>query len=253
MHPSLEGKVAIVTGGTRGIGLAIARGLGARGAAVVATGRSPDSLPPAAAQLTADGVRHAVIAADVRDRARVQAMVAEAVERFGGLDILVNNAGIGEGEPAATSGVDGYARVLDVNLVAPYACATAARPHMRDGGYGKIVNVASVYAFTASPFRQASAYSASKAGLLGLTRDLAAWWGGEGIRVNAVAPGYFVSEMTAELLARADVAGAIAARTALGRPGTLEEIARAVAFLCLPASDYVTGATLAVDGGWLAR
>ena len=250
---SLAGRRALVTGASSGLGPAIAREIAGLGASVAVTARRPEPLAGLVAELEAAGSRCVAVPGDLAGGADAATIVDGAAAALGGLDVLVNNAGIGEGEPAATSGVDGYARVLDVNLVAPYACATAARPHMRDGGYGKIVNVASVYAFTASPFRQASAYSASKAGLLGLTRDLAAWWGGEGIRVNAVAPGYFVSEMTAELLARADVAGAIAVRTALGRPATLEEIAHAVAFLCLPASDYVTGATLAVDGGWLAR
>jgi NAD(P)-dependent dehydrogenase (short-subunit alcohol dehydrogenase family) len=124
---------------------------------------------------------------------------------------------------------------------------------MRALGYGKIVNVASVYAFVTSPFKQATGYSASKAGLLGMTRDLAAWWGKDGVRVNAVAPGYFRSEMTEALLAREDVADYVRRRTALGRAATLEEVAHAVAFLCLPASDYVSGAVLPVDGGWLAR
>lgn len=179
--------------------------------------------------------------------------VDRAAEALGGLDILVNNAAVGEDESGPFPNVEGYARVLAVNLVAPYACAAAAYLHMRPKGYGKIVNVASVYAFTASPFKKATAYSASKAGLLGMTRDLASQWGADGIRVNAVVPGYFRSEMTAELLDRPDVATYLGARVPLGRPATLEEIAHAVAFLCLPASDYLTGSTLVVDGGWLAR
>ncbi|MCC6223445.1 MAG: SDR family oxidoreductase [Thermoleophilia bacterium] len=240
-----------MSGASSGLGPAVARELAALGATVAVTARRPEPLERLAAEIEAAGGRCVAVPGDLAGGAAAAAIVEEAAAALGGLDVLVNNAGVGEGDPVPS--VDGYARVLDTNLVAPYACALAARPHMRDAGYGKIVNVASVYAFTASPFRQASAYSASKAGLLGLTRDLAAWWGSEGIRVNAVAPGYFVSEMTEAMLARPDVAAAIGTRTALGRAATLEEVARAVAFLCLPASDYVTGATLAVDGGWLAR
>jgi gluconate 5-dehydrogenase len=175
--------------------------------------------------------------------------VDEAAAGLDGLDVLVNNAGVGEDEPT----IAGYKRTVDFNLVTPYACALAAYEHMRRGGYGKIVNVASVYAFTSSPFKKATAYSASKAGLLGMTRDLASQWGKDGIRVNAVAPGYFVSEMTGELLAESAVTAYVAERSALGRMASAEEVAHAVAFLCMPASDYVTGATLVVDGGWLAR
>ena len=187
MHPSLEGKVAIVTGGTRGIGLAIARGLGARGAAVVATGSSPDSLPPAAAQLTADGVRHAVIAADVRDRARVQAMVAEAVERFGGLDILVTNAGVGHFQKSADREEADWHRVIGVNLTGVFYCCHAAIPHLRARGGGWIINISSLAG--RHTFDRGGVYCASKFALNAFSEVLMEEVRGDGIRVSLVMPG----------------------------------------------------------------
>lgn len=242
-----------MTGASSGLGEAAAVELASLGAAVAVTARRRDRLEELAERLGRDGKRCVGLPGDLTDERTCRAVVDGAASLLGGLDILVNNAGGGEDETRAFPNVAGYARTIEINLVAPYACAAAAYEHMREGGYGKIVNVASIYSFTASPFKKATAYSASKAGLLGLTRDLASQWGQDGIRVNAVAPGYFHSEMTAGLLAQADVARYVAARIPLGRVATAEEIARAVAFLCLPASDYMTGATLVVDGGWLAR
>jgi len=249
----LDGARALVTGASSGLGPAIAAELSALGAAVAVSGRRADRLIALAGELGREGGTCVVIPADLTEEGGASETVDRAASLLGGLEILVNNAAGGEDESRPFPNVEGYTRTLELNLVAPYACAAAAYPHMQAHGYGKIVNVASVYAFTASPFKKATAYAASKAGLLGMTRDLAAQWGTEGIRVNAVAPGYFRSEMTTELLERPDVAGYIGGRVPLGRPATLEEVAHAVAFLCLPASDYMTGSTLVVDGGWLAR
>jgi NAD(P)-dependent dehydrogenase (short-subunit alcohol dehydrogenase family) len=249
----LAGRRALVTGASSGLGQAIALELAALGASVALAARRRDRLDALAGRIEAERGRCAVVTGDLGSEEGCHGVVEDAAELLGGLDVLVNNAGVGEDESQPFPNVRGYVRTLELNLVAPYACAAAAYEHMRAAGYGKIVNVASVYAFTASPFKKATAYSASKAGLLGMTRDLASQWGRDGIRVNAVAPGYFVSEMTGELLARREVADYVAERSALGRMATPEEVARTVAFLCLPASDYVTGATLAVDGGWLAR
>ena len=246
---SLAGRRALVTGASSGLGEAVARELAALGAAVAVTARRAERLGALAAEIERVGGRCIAVPGDLAGEESCRAVVDGAAFRLGGLDVLVNNAGVGEDEPS----VAGYERTLDFNLVTPYACAMTAYEHMRRGGYGKIVNVASVYAFTSSPFKKATAYSASKAGLLGMTRDLASQWGKDGIRVNAVAPGYFVSEMTEGLLAGSAVAAYVAERSALGRMATAAEVSHAVAYLCMPASDYVTGATLVVDGGWLAR
>lgn len=250
---SLVGQRALVTGASAGLGEAVAAELAALGASVAVTARRLDRLETVAARIDGAGGRAVAVAGDLTSPGGCEAVVAAAAERLGGLDVLVNNAGAGEDESAPFPNVGGYERVLGLNLVAPYACAAAAYEHLRAAGGGAIVNVASIYSFTASPFKQATAYAASKAGLLGLTRELASQWGRYGIRVNAVAPGYFASEMTGGLLARPEVSAEVARRTALGREGTLEEVARAAAFLCLPAASYVTGAVLVVDGGWLAR
>ena len=249
----LAGKRALVTGASSGLGEAVAAELASLGAAVAVAARRRDRLEALAERLERDGKRCVALPADLLDERACGAVVDEAARLLGGLDILVNNAGGGEDESRGFPNVEGYARTLEINLIAPYACAAAAYEHMRERGYGKIVNVASIYAFTASPFKKATAYSASKSGLLGMTRDLASQWGQDGIRVNALAPGYFRSEMTASLLAQDNFARYVAARISLGRVATVEEIAHAAAFLCLPASDYMTGATLVVDGGWLAR
>ena len=249
----LEGRCALVTGASSGLGKLIALELAALGASVAVTGRRLPPLEALSQRIGGGGGRCIVAPGDLSDEESCRTVVDAAAGRLGGLDILVNNAGVGEDDSRPFPNVGGYARTLAVNLIAPYACAAAAHGHMKDRGYGKIVNVASIYAFTSSPFKSAPAYSASKSGLLGMTRDLASQWGKDGIRVNAIAPGYFVSEMTRSLLGASDVAAYVAARTALGRAATGEEIAHGVAFLCMPASDYVTGATLVVDGGWLAR
>jgi NAD(P)-dependent dehydrogenase (short-subunit alcohol dehydrogenase family) len=249
----LDGARALVTGASSGLGPAVAAELTSLGAAVAVSGRRADRLTSLAGELGREGSTCVVVPGDLTGESAARATVDRAASLLGGLEILVNNAAVGEDESRPFPNVEGFAQTVDVNLVVPYACAAAAYPHMRPNGYGKIVNVASIYAFTASPFKKATAYAASKAGLLGMTRDLASQWGSDGVRVNAVAPGYFQSEMTAELLERPDVAGYLAGRVPLGRAATLEEVAHAVAFLCLPASDYLTGSTLVVDGGWLAR
>lgn len=250
---TLTGRRALVTGASSGLGEVVALELAALGASVAVNARRRDRLEELAERIAAGGGRCAAVPGDLADEQGCRAVVDEAADCLGGLDVLVNNAGVGEDESLPFPNVAGYAQTLAFNLVTPYACAAAAYEHMTRGGYGKIVNVGSIYAFTTSPFKKATAYSASKAGLLGMTRDLASQWGKDGIRVNAVAPGYFASEMTGSLLAQGPVADYVAARSALGRMATAEEVAHAVAFLCLPASDYVTGATLVVDGGWLAR
>ena len=249
----LDGFRALVTGASSGLGPAIAAELSSLGAAIAVSARRADQLETLAGELSRDGRTCVAVPGDLTAEDGARTVVDRAAALLGGLEILVNNAAVGEDESRAFPNVEGYAQTLDLNLVAPYACATAAFAHMQPHGYGKIVNVGSIYAFTASPFKKATAYSASKAGLLGMTRDLASQWGGQGIRVNAVAPGYFRSEMTESLLERPDVAGYVSDRVPLGRAATLDEIAHAVAFLCMPASDYVTGGTLVVDGGWLAR
>jgi NAD(P)-dependent dehydrogenase (short-subunit alcohol dehydrogenase family) len=247
----LKGKRALVTGASAGLGWAVAKELSSLGAAVAVSARRAPRLFALATEIEHGGGTCVPIPQDLSDPSQCEDLVEKAVNELGGLDILVNNAGIGarDGEPE----FDEYRRVIELNLIAPFHCAFAASRIMKEQQYGKIVNIASVYSFTTSPFKSATAYCASKAGLLGMTRDLASRWGSLGIRVNAVALAYFRSEMSEGLLEEERVQAFIKERTALGRLGRLEEMAWAVAFLCLPASDYMTGTTMIVDGGWLAK
>lgn len=224
------------------MGVDIAKAALAAGHAVIATARNADTITT----VLGKGDDLVGVELDVTDPAAAEKAVQAAVDRFGRIDVLVNNAGIGTAVPALHERPEDFRRVLDVNLMGAYWMAQSCAREMDPGS--SIVNVASTLAFIASPAPQA-AYAASKAGLIGLTRDLSAQWAGrKGIRVNALAPGYVQTEMTQ------DVPGEmldffIGARSPLNRMGDPAEITAAMLFLASPASGYVTGSTLAVDGG----
>jgi NAD(P)-dependent dehydrogenase (short-subunit alcohol dehydrogenase family) len=242
----LDGKVAVVTGASSGLGAGFARALAQAGADVVLAARRTDKLADVAKGVHALGRRAHVVSADVTDPDSCEAMAQETVTELGRIDILVNNAGIGTAVPAVRESPSEFRRVIDVNLNGAYWAAQACGRLMEPGS--SIVNISSVLALIKSYAPQA-AYAASKAGVLGLTRDLAQQWSGRrGIRVNAIAPGYFASEMTADV--RDEVLlPFISAHSPLGRLGRQHELDAAVVFLASPASSYITGATLAVDGG----
>jgi NAD(P)-dependent dehydrogenase (short-subunit alcohol dehydrogenase family) len=231
----ITGKVAIVTGGTRGIGLAIARRLAAAGAHVVVCGRTASDLP--------DGLEF--VPCDVRDPAAVLVMVDDVAERHGRLDILVNNAGGSPEADAATASPRFSERVIALNLLAPLNLSQAAHRHMQAHG-GAIVNIASVSAIRPSP--RTVAYAAAKAGLIALGRSLAHEWGPV-IRVNAIIVGYVETEATEATYGNAATQAAIASNIGAQRLGRADEIAEAVLFLASPAASYVTGAALEVHGG----
>ncbi|MGM1063492.1 SDR family NAD(P)-dependent oxidoreductase [Saccharothrix sp. Mg75] len=240
----LDDQVAIVTGASSGLGVAFAKGLAEAGADVVLAARRVDRLKDTAELVEAAGRRALIVQADVAQPDDCRE-VARAAAGFGPVTVLVNNAGVASAVPASRETPEQFLRVLDVNLNGAYWMAQAAAAVMTGGG--AIVNVSSVLGLVSGGLPQA-AYSASKAGLLGLTRDLAQQWTGrKGIRVNALAPGYFASEMTDQY-----PEGYLEARmaaTPAGRTGDPEELAAAVVFLASPAGGYVTGATLVVDGG----
>ncbi|MCR3753669.1 SDR family NAD(P)-dependent oxidoreductase [Lentzea californiensis] len=240
----LDGKVAIVTGASSGLGVAFAKGLAEAGADVVLAARRADKLKDTAALVEATGRRALVVQADVSKPEDCRE-VARAAAEFGTVAVLVNNAGVASAVPASRETPEEFRAVVDVNLNGAYWMAQAAASVMKSGG--SIINISSVLGLVTGGIPQA-AYSASKAGLLGLTRDLAQQWTGrKGIRVNAICPGFFESEMTDQY--PPGYLEKIQASLPSGRIGDPEELAAAVLFLASPAGGYVTGETLVVDGG----
>ena len=243
---SLAGKVALVTGASAGLGAGFAVALAQAGADVVLAARRRAGLEAVAAEIRTLGRGALAVETDVTDPEACQAAVQAAVGQFGHLDVLVNNAGLGTAVPALRETPEQFREVIDVNLLGAYWMAQAAAHAMPRGS--AIVNVASVIALMKS-FSPQAAYAASKTGLIGLTRDLNQQWSGRrGIRVNAVAPGYFRSEMTATIPPDR-LQDYIAHTSTLGRMGEQHELDAAVIFLASPASSYIAGVTLAVDGG----
>jgi NAD(P)-dependent dehydrogenase (short-subunit alcohol dehydrogenase family) len=243
---SLAGKVALVTGASSGLGAGFSVALAQAGADVVLAARRQDGLEAARGEVEKLGRSALAVPADVTDPGACRAVVQAAVGRFGRLDVLVNNAGMGTAVPALREDPEQFRQVIDVNLMGAYWMAQAAAQVMPPGS--SIVNISSVLGLVKSFWPQA-AYAASKAGLIGLTRDLNQQWSGRrGIRVNAVAPGYFRSEMTDQI--PPDTLREFVARTStLGRMGEQHELDAVIVFLASPASSYIAGVTLAVDGG----
>jgi NAD(P)-dependent dehydrogenase (short-subunit alcohol dehydrogenase family) len=241
----LDGKVAIVTGASSGLGVAFAQGLAEAGADVVLGARRAERLADTARLVEAAGRRAVTVATDVADPDSCTALVAAAMDQLGRVDVLVNNAGVGTAVPATRETPEQFRSVIDVNLNGCYWMAQACGRVMQPGS--SIVNISSVLGLTTAGLPQA-AYSASKAALIGLTRDLAQQWTGrKGIRVNAVAPGFFASEMTDQY--PEGYLEAQGARIPAGRKGDPTELAATVVFLASDAGGYITGQTLAVDGG----
>src|SRR3954451_8343716 len=251
MKPNLEDRVVIVTGASSGLGEQMARALSGAGAVPVLAARRADRLAALRAELPGASEAIACDVTDADDRAR---LVDGVVGRFGRVDGLINNAGAGASAPALKTSVDAFARVVDLNLTSPFALACLAAQAMRANGGGAILNVASVMGMRSFREIPDAAYVASKAGIIGLTRELASQWGRHRIRVNALAPGFFASEMTAEL---GDDPSAfpdfLLAQTPLGRGGLPGELDAAVLFLLGGASSFVTGHVLSVDGGMAVR
>jgi NAD(P)-dependent dehydrogenase (short-subunit alcohol dehydrogenase family) len=246
---ALTDRVAIVTGASSGLGVHAAVGLAAAGADVVLVARRAERLEETRQQVEATGRRCVVVVGDVADPATATRTTAAALEAFGSVDVLVNNAGIGTAVPATHETPEQFRQVIDINLEGSYWMAQACGRAMQPGS--SIINISSVLAFTTAGLPQA-AYASSKAAIIGLTRDLAVQWTGrKGIRVNAIAPGFFESEMT-DQYPEGYLEGMQAARIPAGRKGEPDEFVSAVIFLASDASSYVTGITLPVDGGIIA-
>lgn len=242
----LDGKVAIVTGASSGLGVAAATALARAGADVALGARRADPLADTARAVEALGRRAIAVATDVTDPNACEHLATTAKEELGRVDILLSNAGLATAVPAIRETPEEFNRVVDVNLTGCFQMATAAARQMTDGG--SIINVSSVIALTTAGLPQA-AYSASKAALLGLTRDLAQQWSGrKRIRVNAICPGFFPTEMTDQYLP-GYLEDKMANRVLIGRAGKPEEFAATAVFLAGAGAGYITGATIVVDGG----
>ncbi len=246
----LTGRVAVVVGGTSGIGLAVARGLAEAGADVVPTSRRGDQVEAAAGQIAALGRRTHRVVSDVSRRDSLEAALLSTVTALGHVDILVNAAGRTERRPTLEVDEASWAAILDTNLTGTLRCCQVFGRHMLERGYGRIVNIASLSSFVA--LFEVAAYSASKAAVASLTKSLALEWGPRGVNVNAIAPGVFPTDLNRSLLEGTARGREFLLRTPLKRFGKVEEVAGAAVFLSSEAASFVNGEVVAVDGGFLA-
>jgi len=252
---SLEGKVAVVTGGTSGIGHAMSLGFAEAGADVVAPGfhlqPNNDAVVEATAvEIEQRGRKTLRVSADVGNRASLEQLLAATLERFGKVDILVNCAGRIKRTPTLTVSEDEWNGIMDTNLTGTLRACQVFGKHMLDRNYGRIVNIASLNSYVA--FTEVAAYAASKAGVTSLTRSLAVEWSKSGVAVNAIAPGVFRTDLNSNLLDSTPRGKELLMRTPMGRFGKTEELIGAAIYLASDAASFVTGLTLAVDGGFLA-
>jgi gluconate 5-dehydrogenase len=246
----LSGRTALLTGSSRGLGLELARGLAEAGAAVVLNARSPDALEAAVQELRADGLQARAAAFDVTDPDAVTAAVDHIESTVAPIDVLVNNVGMQDRRPLESFPIEAWRRLIEVNLSSAFIVGQAVARRMIERGQGKIINVCSLQSEVARP--GIAPYAAAKGGLKMLTRGMCADWARHGIQVNGIGPGYFATELTRPLREDPGFDQWLRSRTPAGRWGDPEELAGAAIFLAAPASDFVNGQVLYVDGGILA-
>jgi NAD(P)-dependent dehydrogenase (short-subunit alcohol dehydrogenase family) len=247
---ALNDKVAVIVGGTSGIGLAIARGMAEAGADVVPTSRRLDSVEVAASEIEGRGRRSIRVSSDVSDRASLQNVLDESIRAFGKVDILVNSAGRTKRAPTLDFSEEDWNDIIDTNLTGTLRASQVFGRHMLERESGSIINIASLSTFVA--LYEVAAYSASKAAVASLTKSLAIEWASRGVRVNAIAPGVFRTALNQKLLDETERGREFLLRTPMGRFGNVDELAGAAIFLASDAASFVNGEIIAVDGGFLA-
>lgn len=249
----LTGKTAIVTGGSQGLGESFARGLAKAGCNLVLTARSFSKLEKVAKEMTRYGVKALPIQMDVNKREDIVAMVQETIDEFGKIDILVNNAGISAVNEAENMTDSEWDSVIQTNVGGVFRCSQVVGSEMLKQGYGKIINIASMYSFVGASYVPQVSYTSSKAAVLGLTREMAVEWAPKGIQVMALAPGFFRSEQTIWAFEENKELGEkLLARVPVARMGRLEELEGTIVYLASEASGYMVGQTLTLDGGFLS-
>jgi NAD(P)-dependent dehydrogenase (short-subunit alcohol dehydrogenase family) len=247
----LHGKVALVTGASSGIGQRQAMALAAAGASVVLLGRRAAELTETTHSIESKGGKAAPLPADLFDRDKLSSIAEQASGFFGDIDILVNTAGVNFRQPVEKISFDTWDKTINLNLAVPFFLARELVPAMQNKGWGRIVNIASLQSSRA--FANSVPYGASKGGVAQLTRAMAEAWSASGINANAIAPGFFPTELTAPVYQKSELLEKLASQTAIGRNGELQDLDGITVFLSAPASDYITGQVIYLDGGFTAK